>query len=239
MLKSKQLSDMTTRSFVTPDDLALAQQVLTWAKEYLMKENDEVHRPYPPQTVCPFVESSINSNCFYMVFHNEFNGQDVSAIIEQILEYIHPFKMAPPFAENLRARKALLVVFPKIESVRLKALDVCHRIIKPKMVEEGLMVGQFHPDCDERAIHNRHWRMVSQSPVPLVAMRHMSVHDIMFLESHEQWFKIYDVKFGHRFRDRGKSLSRCEKHLIKFYERARARYLITDDGRPALADSSH
>jgi heptaprenyl diphosphate synthase len=195
-----------------------------WAKEYLMKENDEVQRPYSPQTVCPFVESSINSDCFYIVFHNEFNGQDASAIIEQILEYIQPFKMAPPLEGNLRMRKVLLVVFPKIETANLKVLDVCHRIIKPKMVEEGLMVGQFHPVCDECAIYNRQWRTVYQSPIPLVAMRHMTVHDIMFLESDEQWFKAYDVKFGHRFRDQGKSLSRRQKHLIEFYERATAKH---------------
>jgi hypothetical protein len=215
---------MSPRSFVAPNEVALAQQVLMWAKEYLMKENDEVRRPYSPQTVCPFVESSINSNCFYMVFHNEFNGEDTSAIVDQILEYIQPFKMAAPLEENLQIRKVLLVVFPKIEPANLKVLDVCHRIIKLKMVEEGLMVGQFHPVCDERAIYNRHWRAVSQSPIPLVAMRHMTVHDIMFLESDEQWFKAYDVKFGYRFRDQGKSLPRHQKHLIEFYERARAKH---------------
>jgi hypothetical protein len=177
---------MTTRSFVAPDDVALAQQVLMWAKEHLTKENDEVHRPVPPQIVCPFVESSINANCFYMVFHNEFNGRDASAIIEQILEYIQPFKIAPPISNNLGARKALLVIFPKIETASLKVLDVCHRIIKPKMIQEDLMVAQFHPVCDEPSIHNRRWRTVYQSPVPLMAIRHMAVHDIMFLESQEQ-----------------------------------------------------
>jgi hypothetical protein len=215
---------MTIRSFVTPDEVALAQQVLMWARDYLMKENDSLHRPYPPQTVCPFVESSVNSNCFYMVFHNEFNGRDASAIIEQVLEYMQPFKMAPPIEENLRVRKALLVVFPKIETASLEALDVCHRIIKPKMVEEGLMVGQFHPDCEEQAIHNRQWRTISRSPVPLLAMRHMSIHDIMFLESNDHWFKAYDMRFGHRFRNQARSLSRHEKHLIGFYERAVAKY---------------
>jgi heptaprenyl diphosphate synthase len=222
---------MSPRSFVAPNEVALAQQVLFWTKEYLMKENDQVHRPYSSQTVCPFVESSINSNCFYMVFHNEFNGQDESAIVEQILEYIQLFKMSPPLEENLRLRKVLLVVFPKIETANLKVLDVCHRIIKPKMVEEGLMVGQFHPVCDERSIHNRQWRTVSQSPIPLVAMRHMTVHDIMFLESDEQWFKAYDVKFGHRFRDQGRSLSRHQKHLIEFYERARAKHCLSPIAR--------
>ena len=217
---------MSLRSFMAPNEVGLAQKVVLWAKEYLMKESDQVHRPYSPQTVCPFVEASINSNCFYLVFHNEFTGEDTSAIVDQILEYMRPFKMAPPLEENLRIRKALLVAFPKIEAANCKVLDVCHRIIKPKMVEEGLMVGQFHPVCDERAVHNRQWRTVSQSPIPLVAIRYMTVHDIMFLENDEQWFKSYEVGFGHRFRDQGKSLSRHQKHLIEFYERARAKHCL-------------
>jgi len=40
-----------------------------------MREHETVNRPYPPQTICPFVEASIKANCFYMVFHNEIMDQ--------------------------------------------------------------------------------------------------------------------------------------------------------------------
>ena len=154
-----------------------------------MKEHEEIRRPYPPQTVCPFVRASMKANCLYMVFHNEFDGQDALAIADQILEYVKPFKQAPPISPYEQTLKALLIVFPNIEDRLMTVLDDCHRMIKPKMVELGLMVGQFHPKCYERPIHNPQWNAVSRSPVPLMALRHMVIHDIMFLGDNEATFK--------------------------------------------------
>jgi heptaprenyl diphosphate synthase len=81
-----------------------------------------------------------------MVFHNEFDGRNCAAIADQIMDYALPFKAAHPTASNKQMLKALLVVFPNIEPRLFTVLDECHSKIKPKMVELGLMVGQFHPD---------------------------------------------------------------------------------------------
>jgi hypothetical protein len=105
---------MSIHTFVSPENVNTGRRVLVWAKSYLTREDARLSRPYPPQTVCPYVEASLKSNCFYMVFHNEFDGRNCAAIADQ----------------------------PRLFTV----LDECHSKIKPKMVELGLMVGQFHPD---------------------------------------------------------------------------------------------
>jgi len=156
-----------------------------------------------------------------MVFHNEFDGQDALAIADQILEYVKPFKQAPPISPYEQTLKALLIVFPNIEDRLMTVLDDCHRMIKPKMVELGLMVGQFHPKCYERPIHNPQWNAVSRSPVPLMALRHMVIHDIMFLGDNEATFKEYDKKFGAYFVGGGTSLRATQKYLVAYYERAK------------------
>jgi heptaprenyl diphosphate synthase len=215
---------LNTHTFVSPGDVKSAKRVLVWARNYLMREQGGVKRPYPPQTVCPFVETSIKANSLYMVFHNELNGQDPAAIADVILKYVNPFKEAPPFARHEQILKALLIVFPNIEERFLTVLDECHRMIKPKIVNFGLMIGQFHPMCRERAIHNPQWNAISQSPVPLVAMRHMTIHDIMFLHDNEEAFRAYESRFGCRFAERGESLLPYQKHLITYYERAKSAY---------------
>jgi len=189
-----------------------------------MREHESVNRPYPPQTVCPFVEAAIRANCLFMVFHNDFDGRCPTAIADQILKYVGPFKQAPPFAPNEQMLKALLIVFPNIEEEFLNVLDVCHEMIKPKMVNLALMVGQFHSKCETWGIHNREWNAISKSPVPLMAMRHMVIHDIMFLGDNEGWFRAYDASFGARFAERGKFLSAYQKHLFTYYERAKAKH---------------
>ena len=120
------------------------------------------------------------------------------------------------------------VVTPDADMVhagdRTHVLDVCHEMIKPKMVDSSLMVGQFHSKCETRGIHNSAWNAISRSPIPLMAMRHMVIHDVMFLEDNEAWFRAYDANFGARFAERGKCLSAYQKHLFTCYERAKAKH---------------
>lgn len=215
---------LRTHTFVSPGDVRCANRVLVWARNYLTREQESVRRPYPPQTVCPYVDASIKANSLYMVLHNELNGQDSAAIAEVILGYVNPFKEAPPFGEREQAVKALLILFPNIEERFLTVLDECHRAIKPKIVSFGLMIGQFHPRCGERAIHNPDWNAISQSPVPLMAIRRMTIHDIMFLHDNEEAFRAYESRFGCRFAQRGESLPPYQKHLITYYELAKSAY---------------
>ena len=130
----------------------------------------------------------------------------------------------PPHAPNEQPLKALLIVFPNIEEKFLNVLDVCQAMIKPKMVDAGLMVGQFHPKCEAPAVHNSAWTAISRSPIPLVAIRHMMIHDIVFLGDNEAWFRAYDSSFRTRFTERGKSLGPRQKHLFTYYERAKAKH---------------
>lgn len=69
------------------------------------------------------------------------------------------------------------------------------------MVERGIMIGQFHPQCRTAAVHNPTWRSVSIAPHPLIAMRKMVMHDILFLRE-KRWFLEYEKRFG-------ASLERC------------------------------
>ena len=220
---------MHTHTFVSPGDVKTARRVLAWARSYLTRQNERINRPYPPKTVCPFVEASIKTNYFYMVFHNEVNGRDLAAIADLILGYTSPFKEAHPLTHAEQTLKALLIVFPNIEEHFLTVLDECHQLIRPKMVNLGLMIGQFHPKCGERAIHNLQWNAISRSPVPLVAMRHMVIHDIMFLQDNKEAFRVYDSKFGIRFAKRSTSLPPYQKHLIAYYERAKSNYSDSRD----------
>ena len=224
---------MSIHTFVSPDDVTNGGKVLAWAKNYLTKEHASLNRPYHTKTVCPYVEASLKANSFYMVFHDEFNGRDARAIADQILNYALPFKEAPPTLPNEQILKTLLIVFPKIEPKFFEVLDECHQKIKPKMVKLGLMVGQFHPRCRERAIHNQQWNSISTSPVPLMAMRHMTLHDIMFLGDNRQMFREYDSKFGFNFAGHSKLLYGHQKRFLAYYERAKTKFSTSgpDEGK--------
>jgi heptaprenyl diphosphate synthase len=138
-------------------------------------------------------------------------------------EYIRIFKETPPFDPVEQKKKALLAIFPEIPSERTYVLDIVHAKIKHKFVGLGLMVGQFHQNCNERGIYNRGFR-VSISPYPLMAVRHMALHDIIFLKENEEWFKAYNIRFGERFKEPEK-LNDYQKPLLGTYLEAKEKFL--------------
>jgi heptaprenyl diphosphate synthase len=77
---------------------------------------------------------------------------------------------------------------PRIGSEGWERLNVMYAYLKSFAVELGLMIGQFHPRCDERAVRNRGFRF-SIAPIAMLAIRHMAPHDILFLHPSGRWFK--------------------------------------------------
>jgi hypothetical protein len=210
-------------AFLSPRYLKIANEIFEWAHTYLMAENSQVQRPYGSQEICPYVAQSIKCDSFYMVFHPEVNGQRDEPIQRIMLDYISEFKETPPFDPNDKLKKALLVVFPEMPQDRTFVLDIVHSKIKTRFVQAGLMVGQFHSNCEDRGVYNRSFR-ISTSPYPLIAIRSMAIHDIIFIRDNEEWFKAYNIRYGEKFREPDK-LDDYNKPLIGLYMEAKGKFL--------------
>lgn len=65
---------------------------------------------------------------------------------------------------------------------------------------------------------------VYDSFYPLMAMRMMAIHDILFVGDCEEWFSAYSLRFGARFRD-ARTLKDYEQPLLEEYARAKARFV--------------
>lgn len=85
------------------------------------------------------------------------------------------------------------------------------------------MVTQCYPGCDMRSVRNPELRAYD-SPYPLMAMRMMAIHDILFVGDCEEWFFAYSLRFGTRFRD-ARTLKDYEQPLLEEYARAKARFI--------------
>jgi heptaprenyl diphosphate synthase len=132
-----------------------------------------------------------------MAFHYEVTWEEDS--IRELLNcYIPIFIEQPPTDEPTRVYKKLLVVFPNIPENRTTVLDRVHAQVKTEFVQSGLMIGQFHKHCPEPSARNPFF-LVSVAPIPVVAIRHMAVHDILFLGENETWFREYRARFGCRY----------------------------------------
>jgi hypothetical protein len=213
-----------SRTLISPEELEIGAQLLKWANTYLMGEEERIKRPYRPRTVCPFVEYYLRNNSLFMTFHSEITGEEVEPIVKLLLDYINPFIVGRDNKGVDYGNKALLVVFPRLISTNYHSLDVVQEVSKDKMVENGLMIGQFHPECRTSAIHNSAWRGVSVAPYPLIAMRHMVVHDILFLRDRRNWFLHYHSRYGAKY-ERPEILGALSAHLVPVYNEAKNKFL--------------
>lgn len=212
-------------AFLSPSLLKVANEVLHWAEEVLIPERKELHRPWGNQSICPFVRASLERDRFYMVFHPEINQSHCTEqAIEQIAaSYIPIFEASMPGELTFELTKALVVIFPNLPEGQARILDRVQAQIKDHFIKAGLMIGQFHPHCDVPSVYNRDF-MVSRSPIPLIAIRAMALHDILFLDEREDWFQLYQARYGDRFRDAGK-VEHYNQHLIEYYLRAQKKFM--------------
>lgn len=215
---------VSRHALLTPRLLRIANEILDWTRTYLMKENPEMRRPYGNQKVCPFVHPSVESDHYYFAFHPNVGA--VEPLIETIvLGYLDEFLLLEPYNPTQKGMKALIICFPDIPENDLNVLDLVQSRVKEVFVKSGLMLGQFHSKCQTRSVHNPAFA-VSKCPHPLIAIRHMAVHDVLFLADarHAEWFNEYNLRFGERFKE-PENLSEEDKPLLHSYIKAKALHL--------------
>ena len=208
-------------STVTPGLVSVSEGILNWAETYLTQENDNIKRPRGSQVVCPFAKAAIDNDTFFMAYHPEVNGKSEEHMEMLLLDYIEEFKKMGPFSNGDKFKKTLLVIFNNIPDKESVILDIVHKNIKDRYVENGLMIGQFHPNCDDRGVYNRTFK-VSTAPYCFFSIRNMAIHDILFLKDKREWFLVYNNLYGEKFR-KG-DLDEHTTHLEEYYHIAKKKF---------------
>jgi hypothetical protein len=188
-----------------------------WLREYVSVADGRVGRSGP---VCPFIPRALAERAVETRIRYDVDGSSESELDDELRAEIREFGEAgrPPPHSGVQL-ESRLIVMPRMGRTGWDCLDAVYAYLKNFAVESGLMIGQFHPRCDERAVRNPDFR-VSVAPVAMLAIRHMAPHDILFLHNSEQWFKEYDLRFGSHFQ-RGRIR---DSLLLAMYGEARDRY---------------
>jgi len=87
------------------------------------------------------------------------------------------------------------VVLPGFDRTDSGPLDALQRRLKDSFVSEGLMVGQFHPRCEQSGLWNADFRPL-RAPIPLLAIRRMVSSDLPFLVDSGHHMSSYFSRFA-------------------------------------------
>ncbi|GAA2943586.1 DUF6875 domain-containing protein [Streptomyces enissocaesilis] len=163
-----------------------------WLRSYVGSVHPELGRRGP---VCPFVPPALSDHAVQFSLRYEIDGLD-GALLHRTLEAeIRDFvRVARPVPHSGTSLESRVVALPDTGPEGWRTLDQEYEALKNKAVDSGLMIGQFHPHCDERAVRNPAFR-VSVAPLGVLAIRRMAPHDVLFLHDRRNWFGIYDRLF--------------------------------------------
>jgi uncharacterized protein DUF6875 len=191
-----------------------------WLREYVAVGDRRVGRSGP---VCPFIPHALARHAVQADIRYDIAGSSESELIDKLRPEISKFAAAGrPLRNTGVLLDSRLLVMPRMDVAGWERLDAAYEHLKDFAVERGLMVGQFHPHCDERAVRNPDFR-VSVAPVAMLAIRYMAPHDILFLHRSAQWFKEYDLRFQSHFQ-RGRIR---DSLLLSLYSAARDRHHLS------------
>ncbi|MFI1098515.1 DUF6875 domain-containing protein [Streptomyces sp. NPDC020917] len=166
--------------------------VVAWLHDYIGRPHRNLRRKGP---ICPFVPAAMKGAQVRYDFHYEVTGADTAELTAMLLHRLNAFPVPDTDGPSLESR---VIILPDLGASGWAALDRAHAALKSGAVERGLMIGQFHPACDERSARNADFR-VSRAPIPLLVVRRMASHDVLFLHQDPRWFAHYRRRFAEHY----------------------------------------
>ncbi|MFI5548191.1 DUF6875 domain-containing protein [Streptomyces sp. NPDC085612] len=164
-------------------------KILAWSREFLVSSHPELGRSGP---VCPYTQPSLRKELFHLALPSA-DCEDLASAVDS-LRTRHAVLSRPLSAED-RELLTILLVLPGFDPTDSVELDELQRKAKDEFVAEGLMIGQFHPVCEEPGLYNEAFRPL-RAPLPLLAVRKLLVFDLPFLVSDDAHMEHYLQRFA-------------------------------------------
>jgi hypothetical protein len=174
------------------------ETIIEWIKQDIAKPNRELGRP---GAVCPFVPPALQSHCIWIsVVDDDISDADqMKGLLSACLSAYDQHDAHIGASSGLRT---FIVVFPRLTRPdRGTLIDEVHGMIKPVVVERGLMLGEFYPESTSAGVHNPTF-LPLRSPMPLFVLRQMVPADLVFLnkksdrpERRAQYLRAYLRRF--------------------------------------------
>ena len=101
----------------------------------------------------------------------------------------------PPTSGNGAQFKTIVVVFTGLPPDEVPSIiNGLHVRLKPRFVDDGLMLGEFFSNCEKEGLRNPKFRPL-RSETPLMVIRSMVQTDIAFLTDDAAFVRAYLSKF--------------------------------------------
>lgn len=175
-----------------PDDKRQALiDIARWSRDFLVPGHPELGRTGP---VCPFTKPSMNRDLFFLAYPEV--GSDTDETVETILLYRDwHAEITIELDEKERQFLTIVILLPSFDHEDPAELNDLQAKLKDEFVTQGLMIGQFHPHCEEPGLWNPDFRPL-HAPLPILAIRYMVPFDLPFLVGEQRHVDAYLARFA-------------------------------------------
>ena len=197
---------------IAHNDLDAVRAVEDWIEAFVARPHEDLGRTGP---VCPFVPETLERKTLWIAAERVAD-RTAEDVVELVGDYKQRFVDARPIDGEGVDYKAIVVVFPDLSTDRAKSFfdELLKRLAVSSYVEDGLVLGAFHPDNEGTAIYNRGFRPFT-APVPFLLIRHAVISDWKFFLDDEDWLS----RFAHRFGESGVQALAKELRRLPWRER--------------------
>lgn len=164
------------------------------AADVWIREVIGAHHPVLGRVLCPFVPPALDrGTMYYAPVTGCRSVDDVVAVMDELVER---FVALPPMTGPDTQLKTLVAFFVDVDAGDGERVVIgAHPELKNRCTDRGLMVGEFAPGY--RLASTRDAAVnVGESPVPVLALRHMLPSDRRFLDAEDRWMAAWAKRFG-------------------------------------------
>jgi len=153
--------------------------IMDWIHSYVSRPHPELGRS---GVVCPYVPPSLRIGSLWIaVVDNEAPISSVNEICEILRRFLIAYESLEPLEGESLELKALIIVMDSIPvAMSGDLVRRAHAVMKPEVVNKGLMLGEFFPGNRSPGLHNPAFFPL-MSPMPLFIFRQMVINDVAFL----------------------------------------------------------
>jgi len=180
---------------VGPTQLDVVQQCVTWLNEYIGRPHPELGRN---GDICPFVRTALRKQRMSFVVADHIRTPDVTEIKSLVL--FEAFRLLRNLDESDRFSELVTtnILLPSLKGDAAAVVHDVHTQTKSSLMRRGVMTAAFYPGYPKPGIYNDNFPLY-QSPFPVLVVRPMALHDIMFLSNDGAAFSEYHRRFAHKY----------------------------------------
>ena len=182
---------------VTPDGSEAARTCVEWLRGYIAKPDARLGRK---GDICPFVGTALARQ--RMSFHVYGGVESITGkrlrdvMVDEGLRLLARLDHADDDMELTNVN----LLFPRCRAADFPSFHEAHTLSKTALMRRGLMTSVFYPGYTRPGVHNPEFHLY-QSPFPIVTIRPMALHDIVFLDRNAYAFAEYRRRYGQKYAD--------------------------------------